>query len=624
MLFTLESALLFRYARLSLDNKIPSIDKKVEYPDGVNPKKYFSLGGGIVLGKIYKFYRQLFNSDLDFETFHRYAVPAYFVIFSVLAVFVIGVVLSKNRFLALIMAFWYGVSIPAVMRSTGQEFMRENFALPLIFCHVAAFLSALKNHNKFLFWVSGIFLALGWCLWDMTHLYIYVMGLYLVFTRLERSALLGVFMPLLFVSILNPYLRFHSAYLSVPIVFIGGLIILNGFLCTKKPKMTFLYRICLFIAVSVIIMKFTSYGSDYNHFSELIFAKLRFFNKKPIDPFKLSFMTRILWVPALHAPTFLQVVKYFGCILFVDFILLCLLLCRGEVSSWEKYIIFFASIFSILYMFFFRVHVYAAFFCVLVLAVWSRIGSEKFRAFSLAFFCVFCFLEYGRTLDFQENMGRGVDYKSLGSLVQWLDENVEPESPVLTSFTLAGPIVNYTDCSVVLQPKFEKKNSRNKYRDFLIALFSKDESCFYGFAVKYGAKYFVYQKGTSWSRSIYSPAYFVAANENQAREALVGRFEDSFPALRKFRSVYENFRYKVFKISTRDDILMAKRLFDQAEKRILYAEYNEAEDCLKKSVEYYPGFLKSRMRLGSLLWKSNRKDDAYRQWAVVSRLNGNM
>ncbi len=620
--FTLESALLFRYARLSMENKIPLIDKKVEYPDGVNPKEYFSLGGGIVLGKIYKLYRRIY--DIDFETFHRYAVPAYFVIFSVLVVFIIGVVLSRDPFLALIMAFWYGVSIPAVIRSTGQEFMRENFALPLIFCHVGAFLLALKNHKKFLFWVSGGFLSLAWCLWDMTHLYIYAMSLYLIFTKLKSSYLIGVFVPLLFVSFLNPYLRFHSAYLSVPIIFMGVLIVCAGFFNTSKPKTNLVSRLLLFVFISLIIMKFTSYGADYGHFSELLLAKLRFLNKKPLDPSKLSFMMRVLWVPALHSPTFLQVAKYFGCILFVGFVSSFLLLYKGEVSSWEKYIIFFASTFSILYMFFFRVHVYVAFFCVLTLVVWCRIKNKKLKMFSLLFLCGLSFLECGRTFAFQEYMGRGVDYKSLGSLIQWLNESVEPESPVLTSFTLAGPIVSYTDCSVVLQPKFEKENSRNKYRDFLTALFSKDESCFYDFATKYGAKYFVYQKGTSWSRSIYSPAYFVAANEAQTKDALVTRFEGSLTALRKFRLVYENFRYKVFKISTPEDILKAEQLFLEGEKHMLSANYIEAEACLKKSVEYYPGFVKTRMRLGSVLWKIDKKDDAYKHWAVASRLNGNM
>ena len=179
--FTLESALLFRYARLSLDHSIPKIDMKVEYPQGIETAKHFSLGGGIILGKAYTLFKSVWNSPVSFEVFHRYAVPAYFVFVSLIALFFIGWKLTGCRFAGLLMACMYGICIPAVLRSTGQEFMRENFALPLLFCHVAFFLCGLKDRKRYLFWGSGGFLACAWVLWDMSHLYMIALALFLAF-----------------------------------------------------------------------------------------------------------------------------------------------------------------------------------------------------------------------------------------------------------------------------------------------------------------------------------------------------------------------------------------------------------------------------------------------------------
>ncbi|MCD6459505.1 hypothetical protein J7L67_02415, partial [bacterium] len=216
MIFTLESALLFRYARLSLTGEIPMRDYKVEAPQGVEPRKIFSLGGGIVLGKVYKFFTAagVISRNCDFEIFHRYAMPAYFVVVSLSAMFFAVFILSGNIALAIILTFWYGVCIPSIIRSTGQEFMRENFALPLIFCHISIFIYALKRNKSFAYSACGLFIALAWILWDMTHLYLYVLSVFLMAnSKIKPKKIFLIIFPIICVTLINQYLFNHKAFI---------------------------------------------------------------------------------------------------------------------------------------------------------------------------------------------------------------------------------------------------------------------------------------------------------------------------------------------------------------------------------------------------------------------------
>ena len=625
LIFTLESALLFRYARLSLTDDIPACDYKVEAPGGINPRETFSLGGGIILGKIYKFCKKLgiVDANLNFEVFHRFAMPAYFVLLSLMAVFFSVLTVSGNIWLSIVLSFWYGVCIPSVIRSTGQEFMRENFALPLIFCHVAAFIYALKNNKSFFYFVCGIFIAAAWSLWDMTHLYLYVFSVFLMGQlKIKHNDIFCLTVPIIFAAFFNTYLNYHKAFLSLPVIFLL-INVFTQFLFSKKNWFTarkvIFTRFTLAVISIVLIYLFSGYGEDYGHFFQLLAAKIKFFNIKPLDPSKLSFTARVLWTPALHSAKWGDVKYYFLYLLIMNTVALAIVFSEKSIKKMdgaEKYILFCFFFFFFLFVMFFRVNVYAVFFSVLLVSFCYKLKKRAWQNLTFIVIILLSILDFARTESNKQYLGRGENYHSLNSLIQWIKENTKESAPVLASFNLAGPIVNYTNRPVILQPKFEKADIRIKYETFLKRLFDENEKPFYDFACEQKASYFIYEKGTSWNRSIYSPAYFVALNNYEAerKNILVNKFEGDIRRLTKFSQVYENSKYKVFKIIDSKDVLAANVLFDEAAVLIDCNKINDAEDKLRSALVLYPAFRKARMRLGTVLWSVGKKDEAQYQW----------
>ncbi len=614
MMFTLESALLFRYARLSIDGGIPEHDAQIEYPYGVNPYKTFSIGGGVALAHLYKLMQEIDPTKQSLEEFHRYFMPMYFVIVSMLAVFFIGFVCSEKYWIALGMAIWYGVCIPSVIRSTGQEFMRENFALPLIFWHVGLFVYALKTKKTLFYFISGILLAVAWRLWDMTHLYIYVLAFYMTFKKYSVKEILAISIPLLIVSTTNPYLRYHHAYISIPMI----LLYLKSIFASKEKEFSPLRRglyITGIIVTTLLIAYASGYGADYNHFGELLLAKLQFLNIKPLNPNLLSFDARVLWTPALHSATMGQTMVFFSCVFFislVSFLIICII--RKSFSAIDQYIIYCFALFFILYLFFVRIHVYSVFFGILPVVFWNRLEKKQLQIIGCSILCIVCFTEYHRTVAHQRYMGRNEDYQSLGSLIQWIQDNTKPNIPVLASFTVAGPIVNYANRAVIVQPKFEKERTRSIYKDYVYGLFAQDEKPLYDLASKHDAEYVIYDKGTSWSKSIYSPAYFVALDTTLEKKTLASKFEGNCNTLHNFYPVFENAKYKVFKIVTPEEMKKAQACFQTAKHYEDLQEFDNARECYKKAVALYPGLWQARMRLGTIFWKQGHKEEAAAQW----------
>lgn len=622
MLFTLESALLFRYARLSIDGGIPSFDSRIEYPRGVNPYRTFSIGGGVILAHIYKLAHEIGFVTCGLEQFHRYAVPLYFVIFSMGAVFFIGITATRRSWIALLMAILYGICIPSVIRSTGQEFMRENFALPVIFWHVALFVYALDRGKLMYYAISGALLAVAWCLWDMTHLYLYALVVFLLVKNISAKQMIALTTPVLCATVFNPYLRHHYAYISVP------MLLLYSMICTaplfrhlaRNGNMYHSLRILLLLTITCVIAYISGYGADYSHFGELILAKLRFLNIKPVDPAQLSFDARVLWTPALHSATIMLTVKFFCCILPVAFVSLWCILAtvrKRHLSSTEQFVLYSFILFFVLYVFFVRIHVYSVFFGVMMIIFWNRLEKKQLHCIGFCILCVVCLIEYQRTVAHQHSMGRNEDYKSLSSLIQWIQGNTKPEVPILTSFTTAGPIVNYADRPVIVQPKFEKEHTRAIYKEYVYGLFAETEQPLYGLARRHDAEYLVYDKGTSWSKSIYSPAYFVALDIAKEKRTLAAKLEGNFQGLHKFYPVYENARYRVFKIVVAAEIEQAQAYFDKAEQS---DTPQEAEALYRRAVELYPGFWQARMKLGTVLFQQGKKSAAFKQWQYGKEL----
>jgi hypothetical protein len=79
------------------------------------------------------------------------------------------------------------------------------------------------------------------------------------------------------------------------------------------------------------------------------------------------------------------------------------------------------------------------------------------------------------------------DYKPV---VRWLNDNTPTNAVVLANISESPVFLACTGRPIILHSKFENREIRERYREFLEAIYS-DEDRFFAFATKYGADYFV-------------------------------------------------------------------------------------------------------------------------------------
>lgn len=354
--FTLESALQFRMVKLVHDEgKLPKHDHLVEAPQGIEFRKMYSVGSEGPYAAIAKIFPQ--NWSLEHRV--RWAAILIFCL-SIPALALWVMLVSRSMVGGTLSGLLYALSYGSVVRSYGIELSRENFAIPMLCIFFAFYAAASYFRSQGLriaaCVAAGIFLALAQCNWDLIRVPVYLFILFwLLRTVLSRKPIgvidsLRFAIPMLFLLVagaLNPYLRSHS-YLLSPIILMGvGLAIffLWGWIGKRREladwkaadlqrqddeddpdfspgnlseeakaaatvvalapsisatrwKWRWAFPLAA-LCIAILIGLFSS--GSYNHFADLLKAKLAFHNVKPNDPSLLSYSQRIMWTPALHS-----------------------------------------------------------------------------------------------------------------------------------------------------------------------------------------------------------------------------------------------------------------------------------------------------------------------------------
>lgn len=170
-----------------------------------------------------------------------------------------------------------------------------------------------------------------------------------------------------------------------------------------------------------------------------------------------------------------------------------------------------------------------------------------------------------------------VYYNELEELVDWLDDHVRPK-PVLANFGVSASILGYAGCPVILHPKFEAPRIRERVRSYGEELFKGTETSFRDWADSYGARYYVYALGE------FSPIapdvqmrYFVNALR-PATNSPAYLFEFAPDTCVDFRVVWQNQKYRVFKIRGRSDRIAAEGHARDAESAMETGDVERAGD----------------------------------------------
>ncbi len=668
--YTMESALLFHYADLSAKGKpIPTVDRRAQYPQGLEVKKELSLGKGIAAAALYK----AVGRPAPFRDFVRRFDAAWFCL-GILAAFLVVVEMGGGHVGALMAAAFYALSVPSVARSTGMEFSRENFALPLIFLHWWFLLRARRQGKLLVYSIpAGVLLAVAAATWDVTQLYILLIGalaaLGLLFGKgdfnLVRRFLPG--MPFLAVAgFAVPYLIDHQFLFSWGMLMwysLAAALLATACCRKRRPALPAFVLLAVFASLACFVLSRTTYPGTYSHFARLFLAKLRYFNVKPLDPAKLTYEARILWTPALHSATS----SYLGSHPISDFTLLFLigsaplaLLIRswfqGKAADDDKAFLYWLAVFFLLYLLFVRMQVFLAFFVACLIGLGLRLFTSltprrKPRALVTGAWFLFVMLgllgqlqaynflseatAYYRGQPITPLSFRGVykvartgnPYRANQELVNWLRNNTEKNAVVLAGFTLESTIFADAERAIVLHPKFESEEMRSKVRQYLEALFSDNEKDFHDFCIQHEVDYYVLHPGVfagdlygSW---IYSNRYMVDRSERRPQYASLA-MRDNPERLQYLKKVTDvclkgdrfGFFYRVFKVVSGDDMQTAKQHVRNARQALGSAadadreSLDRAEKELVRAIELFPGAAEAHSLLGTVYLLKGERNKA--------------
>ncbi|MFH0881187.1 MAG: hypothetical protein V2A34_15860 [Lentisphaerota bacterium] len=600
--FTLESALQYRrIEHVFKSGRLPEEDPCVQYPDPLKVRETDTVGSEYVYAAL----AHLFPSAVNLPERVRWMELLWFCLGIPFMALWIGW-WTRSYWAAALAGGFYACSISSVIRSTGQELSHENTALPFLVSHLAldALADRSASNRAFLLstLASTVSLMLAMILWDLMQFYVLLWAVAMLYSMARGDLVreprrmvkwLVQSAGLVFAGWLNPYLHAHSFLLSPAMLLVygtgTGLIFQalwegRGRWAALTPRWLMLARTGAgMLPLLAGLWLASSYGNSYGHFGELLWAKIRFLNQKPMDPGLLTFAQRILWVPALHSATWDLMIHLFPAILVLTLLatlLICLLNSRFDSKLYQ--LLFFYAASLITFCLFVRFHVFTTIFAagfLGVFAAWALRRDWWFRVAVLLSLLAGLGFEADWVLKNPERWGRpNVYYAEVKGLIQHLKEDVAP-APVLANFGISASILAYGGCPVILHPKFESADIRERVKAYAEALFKGTEKQFRDWADDHGAQYYVYAMGEFASVAQDQQLRYMAGCMNPAETAPAKIFENAPDKAYYFKLVWGNRKYRLFRILTREDESFMARQMAEAEECFQKGDLDHAEKC---------------------------------------------
>jgi hypothetical protein len=561
--FSLESALAFRRIQMVYrDGELPQTDRGIQYPEGVVTREVDTMGAEQMAARAAK----AWPGTLKLEEKVRWLHLLWFCL-GIPALFFWVKWMGGGGLGGFWAAAFYAVAITAVARSTGQELSHENNAMPLLLWHLAAGAWARKgargSRSRILWgWVSALLAGLALCAWDLVQYYLMMLMVWNLLQalrgRFTKEDLWGGAVPLMAVlfavGLRNPYLAAHHFLLS-PTMALGWAVLLAGAPMAQRQRKTTRVVLAL-IPIGILLACAHLFFPSYSHFASLFWAKLRFFNMRPLDPALLTFDQRILWVPALNSTSWHLLWKWFPCLLLLTgaaiwALIRCTVRRRCAGSEFSSLLFYFAvSLFT--FILFFRFHVWLVVFACALLGL--GVGLTIPRAGRWVRWVWIFFLSAGWLMEAAQSWqdphrwGRPNVYATeMQALMQHLRKYAAPE-PVLANFGISASIATYGGCPVVLHPKFESPEIRKTVQEYGETLFRGSEREFCDWMEAKGATIYVHSMGEfATLKPEYQMRYMVNTMD-PATHAAARLFEQRPDELEYFVPQFANRKYRVYRL----------------------------------------------------------------------------
>lgn len=629
--FNMESALEFRYVRMLFETgSIPLFDKAIQAPGGIVVRETYTLGAEYAYAAV----ARLFPKTMPLDERVRWIAAAWFCLgIPLLSLWLWG--WTRSAWAAGIAGAYYAVALAAVIRSTGQELQHENFALPFLVAHWAlgAWANRVGRTNSKqqtscavflgLTMLSAAMLACAVAFWDLVQYYVilWALGAYIRFVsgmywRDARACLAWwlTMLALLGAGWLNPYLCAHAFNASFGMLLAYGVALglAAGWLFHRMgmakpaapPSRSFAKRQRFFwgplaralVALLPLVagmLWIQAYGETYGHFMELLWAKIRFLNHKPVDPALLTFNQRILWTAPLNSATFLLTAILFPATLILSVLggVIAIRHTRAYPDPEINQLLGYTAVSLLAFVFFAKFHVFLVLgFAALLgwLGFWASARRSLLRWMVLVLLLAGVGVEAGHVICHPARWGSVPVYlKEKQELCHWLRANTTGES-VLANFGLSAFLLTYAHCPIVLHPKFESPQIRQRVRAYGEKLFKSDENSFRAWIEPFGAPYYVYALGEFADVQPESQMRYCVDALNPPPWAAARLFEKHPEQGRYFQFLWGNAKYRVFRVIMRADELCAGHLAAEAAQDLCRGRKADAENKATQALMYDP------------------------------------
>ncbi len=659
--FTLESAMMYSYARDIAENGcLPDKDKSLIGMSDISINRQMSISLEYFLGFGYKIKNYFFPSqnklrssygdNLDFANWARLQIRIW-ISLTAGFIFLWLIIIRSSWVFSVFGAFIFAVSPAAIARATGQDLIRENFAIPIIIASFLCYFWYLNKPQKYKLLIFGITVFGALASWDMSQLCFSAWGIFeicrLIITNNCKETdindnknfrLLWIVFTIasLVAAFYIPYLKEHFFIVSPLVVIILPLLLILSFFKFTQIRKIIIASIVLIVLFCLwfFVLSKLGYSGNYSHFANLIKAKIYFANIKPFNPELLDFDSRILWTPGLHSATkhIFWTLFHFTFPLFIILLIYSFFFPKPRknflkdfnILSLPVYMTFF---YFILFIFMVRFHALVIPFLAVSIALLfnnlSKLYRKKGKAVLIIVFglLIIAETEWFLKLSRKYNGSEQADVK----LIEWFNSNPNIfNKKILADFTLSPMLKAYTKSQILLQPKFELGKTRNLVKTYINLLYHGNEKDFMNFCEKYNIDYFVFNKGMAMGgQSVkfmhpWSNRYMAAAFDLE-KKSPVFRCYFKPDKLRYFYRLDKasdnravNRQYTIFKVITTEDIKKAKGFYYQAELEYENKNYLKARELISKAVKLDP----SDAYIRFLYYRLNKN-----KWPIIT-LNG--
>ncbi len=513
-------------------------DRHVQYPDTINDWAEFTVAMEVPVGVLYRW----LGGNRVLPPFHVWVVWYACLVSSLtlFAVFFLARALWRNDWAGLAASVFYATLYPSYGRTVKNLFLREDFALPLmvfaLFFTVRAFQ---EKRTRDQVW-AGLFWLAALASWHLTQfvLAVGVAALVVVFLvggeipRVPWLALIlaggGVIVPVLCVK---------QFYLSPTMSAVYALA-LTAWLDGPRRKQWTVFAGVLAACLALGFLLRQSYG-EYAHVYQLFFYKLRYLGVKPAAPSALPWEARCLWEGAFNTATWGDWWRFLGWTGPLAVVAVVARSKKGRMEGWQMGVVVFALLLVPLSWMVIRYFTFLA-VAAPVLAAGLAVGRWSRWAVMAA-------IGWQLTgLNWQPLDRRPVVPDYYRPVVAWLRTHTSPEAVILASVSESPVFLAHTDRAIILHSKFENWEIRHRYRDFLTALYGT-ETDLAAFARRYGADYFVYDRGClltgpdTWR-------YKADRLEPLPAESAARRMAEAADQLQEFERMFTTDRFTIFRV----------------------------------------------------------------------------